>query len=347
MKTRGLFIAATFGLVFAVRSQTQPRDPNIQLPTPGFHHLHLNSPDPDAAIEFYTNQFPSTSKSTWGGFPALKTGKVFVLFSKVNSAAPTEPQTAIWHFGFHVVDVRKNLARYQQNKVPLLPLYTTPEGGEVLVSSDTWPGTEGTLGRTSAQIAEAKASGVKPAGGAGFAYMQGPDGAIVEYLGNMPVERLNHVHMYQEDPLCAVLWYQKHLNARPNGSAPLPTEANCKAERSERSWPALEKEGTSRKPNGGVTFDDVSVQWYARQGDFPLASTRGHLADHFALSVTNLDAWIAKLGSEGVRFLGQQTELGDGRQRVEGLGRPYKLGDTRAVMIEGPSREAIELVEIK
>jgi hypothetical protein len=27
--------------------------------------------------------------------------------------------------------------------------------------------------------------------------------------------------------------------------------------------------------------------------------------------------------------------------------RPYKLGDTRAVMIEGPSREAIELVEAK
>jgi catechol 2,3-dioxygenase-like lactoylglutathione lyase family enzyme len=347
MKLFGIFITVTLGLVLAGWSQIPPQGPSAQLPTPGFHHLHLNSPDPDAAIDFYTKQFPSTSKSTWGGFPALKAGKVFVLFTKVNSPAPTEPQTAIWHFGFHVVDVRKNLATYQQNKVPLLPLYTSSEGGEVLVSSDTWPGAGGTLGRTSAQIAEAKANGVKPAGGAGFAYMQGPDGAIVEYLGNMPVERLNHVHMYQEDPLCAVLWYQKHLNARPNGSGPLPTEAGCKVERSDRSWPALELEGTSRQPNGGVTFDDVSVQWYARQGDAPLVSTRGHLADHFALSVTNLDAWIAKLGREGVRFLGQETELGDGRQRIEGLGRAYKLGDTRAVMIEGPSHEAIELVEVK
>jgi hypothetical protein len=25
---------------------------------------------------------------------------------------------------------------------------------------------------------------------------------------------------------------------------------------------------------------------------------------------------------------------------------PYRLGDTRAVMIEGPSREALELVEV-
>ena len=28
---------------------------------PGFHHLHLNSVDPDAAIDFYVRQFPSTS----------------------------------------------------------------------------------------------------------------------------------------------------------------------------------------------------------------------------------------------------------------------------------------------
>jgi hypothetical protein len=28
------------------------------------------------------------------------------------------------------------------------------------------------------------------------------------------------------------------------------------------------------------------------------------------------------------------------------LEAPYRLGDTRAVLIEGPSREAIELVEI-
>jgi hypothetical protein len=68
-----------------------------------------------------------------------------------------------------------------------------------------------------------------------------------------------------------------------------------------------------------------------RQGDKPLESTRGHLYDHVALSVANLDAWIAKLSRESVTLL-------------EG---PYRLGDTRAVMIEGPSREAIELVEVK
>jgi len=59
-------------------------------------------------------------------------------------------------------------------------------------------------------------------------------------------------------------------------------------------------------------------------------STRGHVYDHIALSVGDLDAWVARLRSEGVTF----------------LEKPYKLGDTRAVMIEGPSREALELVEV-
>jgi hypothetical protein len=138
------------------------------------------------------------------------------LFSKVDAQPPITPQSAIWHFGWHVTDVRKSLEIYKARPdVKLLPLYTTDEGGFVYISSDTWPGTGGVLGLTKAQIANAKAQDVKPAGGAGFAYMRGPDDAIVEYLGNQPVERMNHVHMWQEQPFCAQLWYQKHLNAAP------------------------------------------------------------------------------------------------------------------------------------
>ena len=335
MKIRTLVLTMILGALFAPHGEAQTASQDDALPAPGFHHLHLNSLNPDAAIDFYVRQFPSASKATVAGFPALKAGKVYVLFTKVSSPPPTEPQTAIWHFGWHVVDVRKNLAMYKERKeVHLLPLYTTDEGGYVFVSSDTWPGTGGVLGLTKSQIGEARAAGVKPLGGAGFAYLQGPDGAIVEYQGNMPVERFNHVHMYQEDPYCAQLWYQKHLNALlpPAAAGQVThTEADCKVERSEPSWPGLEKEGTRRKPSAGVLFDDVALNWYARQGDQPLVSTRGHLADHIALNVGNLDAWTAKLKKEGVKFLEQ----------------PYKFGDTRAAMIEGPSHEAIELVEIK
>jgi catechol 2,3-dioxygenase-like lactoylglutathione lyase family enzyme len=333
MKTKALALAAMLSAGSAHWAMAQSSSGSADLPPPGFHHLHLNSTNPDAAIEYYTKQFPSTSKSTWGGMNVLKSGKVLVLFTKVNTRPPTQPQTAIWHFGWHVTDVRETNATYLKNHVALLPLYTGDGDGKVYISSDTWPGTGGTLGRSKAQIEEAKATGVKPAGGAGFAYLDGPDGAIIEYQGNMPAERFNHVHMYQDEPFCAQLWYQKHLNAPRGGRGPQHTEADCKVARGpDKSWPALDKDGMYRVPGAGVLFDDVSLNWYIRQGDQPLAGTRGQLYDHFALSVPSLDPWIAKLKAEDVKFL---------------IEKPYKLGDMRAVMIEGPSKEAIELVEVK
>ena len=77
-------------------------------------------------------------------------------------------------------------------------------------------------------------------------------------------------------------------------------------------------------------FGDVALPCYMRQEDKPLASSRGQLYDHIALKVADLDGWVAKLRGEGVRLLEE----------------PYRLGGTRAVMIEGPSREALELVEV-
>jgi 4-hydroxyphenylpyruvate dioxygenase-like putative hemolysin len=85
-----------------------------------------------------------------------------------------------------------------------------------------------------------------------------------------------------------------------------------------------------RVPSAAVVFGDVALPTYVRQDDRPLVSSRGQLYDHIALSVAELDRWIAKLRDEGVTFLEEA----------------YPLGDTRAVMIEGPSREALELVEV-
>lgn len=330
-------VPAALSATMIVSTMQAPAVAQSALPAPSFHHLHLNSLDPDAAIAFYARQFPTTAKTAWGGIAALKSpNNVMVLFNKVATAAPILPQTAIWHFGWHVVDVRKNLAIYKMRpEVLLQPLFTTDEGGSVLVSSDTWPGTGGVLGLTKSQIAAARSEGVKPASGAGFAYMVGPDNALIEYQGNFPAERFNHVHMYQEDPFCAQLWYQKHLGGvlvPSRGGEALRTEENCKVARGpDRTWPALEPEGAFRTPTAAVTFGDVALTWYMRQGDKPLVSTRGHLYDHIALGVADLDAWVAKLRGEGVPVL-EAT---------------YRLGDTRAIMIEGPSREAIELVEVR
>jgi catechol 2,3-dioxygenase-like lactoylglutathione lyase family enzyme len=307
------------------------------LPAPGFHHLHLNSVDPDAAIDFYRRRFPTSVRTRWGGLPALAApNDVLVLFTRVAAPPPTSPQTAIWHFGWHVPDSRRTLESFRaQPDVELLPLYTGDDGGTVLVSSDTWPGTGGVLGLTKTQIAEAKAAGVQPTRTGGFGYLRGPDDALVEYAGNHPAERFNHVHLYHEDPFCAQLWYQRHLHAPVYaGRAPRApvTEATCRVPRGpDRTFPALDRDGMFRAPSAAVVFGDVALPSYMRQGDRPLVGTRGQLYDHFALSVGDLDAWVAKLRDEGVPL----------------LEKPYRLGDTRAAMIEGPSREAIELVEVR
>src|SRR4029079_15706474 len=326
MPMKGLCAAAALAAAFLSIDRTPPRAQDSALPAPGFHHLHLNSMNADAAIAWYVKAFPVTSKTTWGGMPALTSpNNVLLLFTKVDQPPATQPQTAFWHFGWHVLKERETMARLRDQGVTLLPLYTgDPDRPTVNINSETFPGTGGVLGLTRAQLDAAKKNNVKPAGGAGFAYIRGPDDALIEVQGDMPAERFNHVHMYHEDPFCSTLWYQKHLNAPvPQGrrGGPEPrTEANCKVPRgADKTWPALEADGMYRTPSAAIAFSDVSMGGYMRQGDRPLVSTRGHLADHIALGVANLDAWVAKLRGEGVTFLEQ----------------PYKLGETRALMIEG------------
>ena len=339
MKSRALLTAAALAAALGWWSEPHAQSP-AALPTPGFHHLHLNSMNPEKAIDWYVRAFPINSRVTWGGQPALKApNNVLLLFTKVDQPPATQPQTAVWHFGWHVLHERETMARLRDMGVTLLPLYTGRDDlPTVNINSDTFPGTGGLLGLTRVQVDEAKKNGVKPQGGPGFAYINGPDDAVIEVQGDMPQERFNHVHFYHEDPFCAQLWYQKHLNVAPpqgrRGAAPAEprTEANCKAPRTpDRTFPALEANGMFRAPQIPLVFGDVSMGGYMNNADQPLVSTRGHLADHIGLSVPDLDAWVAKLRAENVKILEQ----------------PYKLGDTRAIMIEGPSKEALELVEVK
>jgi catechol 2,3-dioxygenase-like lactoylglutathione lyase family enzyme len=313
------------------------------LPPPRFHHLELNTRNPDAAVAFYVKHFPVTSKTSWEGKPALSSpDNVLIVFNRVAPAPDPDPNvTAYWHFGWNVTDSRKSMEQWRAQNL-LVPFYTDEQGGFVGISSDTYPYPPGVPGRTRAQLAEARAQNLQPRREAGNGYIAGPDGAIIEFTGNAPAERVDHVHMWQDDPVCAQLWYQTHLNATPRAAgrgappaappAPGPTATDCKQARSpEPSWPSLTREGTYRAPTGGVRFSNVAVNWYPNQTGKPLAPTTGRLMDHVGLAVADLDAWVAKLRAEGVTFLRQ----------------PYRVGTTRAVLIEGPSREAIELVEVK
>jgi hypothetical protein len=320
--------------IVAVNAPVHTQQPGAALSAPHFHHLHLNSTNPAAAIDYYMQAIPGTTKETVAGFEALRTnngmgGPIYLLFSKVSTPPATTPDTVIWHFGWILPDSRQALQQFHTMGLKVMPMYTAEDGGTIEITSDTFPGT-----LTKTQLADAKAKGVMPSKTGGYEYLIGPDDAMWENNGNGPV-RFDHLHMFHENPLCAQEWYIAHLGiprppARGGGPSPSPT-GDCKVPYSEPSWPAPVKSGFVRQPGGRVVVDDVGFFILPKQGPAPLAPTRGKVVDHMGLSVPDLQAAIARLKSEGVTI-------------IEG---PHTWGSTRAAMIEGPDRVAIELVEVK
>jgi catechol 2,3-dioxygenase-like lactoylglutathione lyase family enzyme len=297
------------------------------------HHVHLNSLNPKAAAEYYPKPFAaSATKTMFNGYEAVKTGNVYLLFSKVDRPPQTEltgPQTSVWHFGWNTPDSRKYNDRFRAMGLEIAQMWDAADGKLVDLSSDALPGFP-----TQEQILELRAKGTMPTRQGGFGYLRGPDGALIENAQSGQVERFNHIHMYHEHPLCAMQWYATHLGATippAAAGAPPPAAGDCKRPYSPPTWPSFFKfPGFVRNPAGNVFFDDISISIRPWPGG-GLVSTRGHLVDHWALSVTDLDATVARLSGEGIRFLEQI----------------HPWGNTRAAMIEGPDRVAIEIVEIR
>jgi hypothetical protein len=75
-----------------------------------FHHLHLNVTDPAAAIAFYTSKFDCETGKFAGLMDAVWAQKSWILFTKVNTPAPSEVVSAIWHMGWGAEDMK---AAYQ------------------------------------------------------------------------------------------------------------------------------------------------------------------------------------------------------------------------------------------
>jgi catechol 2,3-dioxygenase-like lactoylglutathione lyase family enzyme len=165
-----------------------------------------------------------------------------------------------------------------------------------------------------------------------FAYMQGPDGALVE-INSAKTRAFVHVHLYSEHPLCAAEWYVTHLGGtrrappsatNPGGGRP------CEVPYGAPSEPLA----VIRSPAATVRFDDISLIIYPRQRPGRLVSSSGHVVDHIGLSVSDLPATLARLESAGVRIL----------QGAHAFGRDGSP-PPRAAFIEGPDAIVIELVE--
>ena len=297
------------------------------------HHVHLNSTDPVKAAEYYPKAFAlSAKRTTFNGYEAVKTGDVYLLFTKVTNTPQNEltgPQTSIWHFGWNTPNSRQYNEKFRAMGLEIAQMWDAADGKLVDMSSDTLPGLP-----TQEQILEMRAKGVQPTREGGFGYLRGPDGAMIENAQAGTTERFNHVHMYHEHPLCAMEWYATHLGAtipQGRGARTTPGNGDCHTKLyAPPTWPSFAKTGFVRDPAGGVNFGDISILIRPWPGG-GLVSPRGKIVDHWAVSTSDLTATVARLKREGVTFI---EEI-------------HPWGNLRAAMIEGPDRIAIELVEAK
>ena len=194
------------------------------------------------------------------------------------------------------------------------------------MSSDTLPGLP-TRSRFSTCGPRAQ-----PTGQGGSRIPQGPDGAMIENACRSSGALQPRAHVSRAPAMRDQ--YTTHLGAKP---APVPVPARPShgrgrlshtALRAPPTWPSFAKTGFVRSGRGRL-FDDISIS--IRRGQAAVSwSTRGHIVDHWALSVPDLASTVGRLKSEGIRVL---EEI-------------HPWGNTRAAMIEGPDRIAIEPREV-
>ena len=257
-------------------------------PSPAaFHHVHLNSIDAAKAAEFYTRTFEVTKKTTLAGLDAVQSENMYLLFNNVRIAPPTAPDSAIWHFGWGSTDMEADYKKHLAEGVT----FHTPM--------------------------------TRLASGTLFAYMKGPDGALVE-INTSQTRAFIHVHLYSDAPLCAAEWYQKNLGAMSRATA--QRTGPCEVPFAAPSEPL----GVIRSPATTVRIGDVNLIIYPRQRPGPLVGTRGHVVDHIAVSYPDVAAALERLRKSGVKVIEELHRFGK--------------GNVQAAMIEGPDSIAIELV---
>jgi catechol 2,3-dioxygenase-like lactoylglutathione lyase family enzyme len=147
-----------------------------------FHHVHLKSQDPAAAIDFYTKTFDVTKRVKYAGMDVVESEHMYLLFDKVPRAPATSPDSAIWHFGWGSTAMEADYQRLLANGIT----FQTPI--------------------------------TRLGSGTQFAYMKAPDGALVE-INTSNTRAFIHVHLYSDAPLCAADWYISRLGATGRSNA--------------------------------------------------------------------------------------------------------------------------------
>jgi catechol 2,3-dioxygenase-like lactoylglutathione lyase family enzyme len=286
-------LAATIAaatLIGAFTALSQPDVPALA----HFHHLHLNTTDPAAAIDFYTSKLECERRKFAGAVDAVYAHKSWLLFTKVATPPKSDIVSPIWHMGW---GGGPNMQETYKKQVDSGTKFQTP----ITDISDQCDG-KGGNGRFY------------------FAYIDTPDHALIE-LNTTAANNyyFGHVHLLSNDAIAASEWYMKEFGLSRRGQAAPSREARYRC-------------GRQTGPSVSMMIDDVSVIIYpvgnakaafpeAWKGREDLESSEGHAIDHLGFSVVNLDETLARLKKDGVKVTAEPRSILGGKVKyafVEG-----------------------------
>jgi catechol 2,3-dioxygenase-like lactoylglutathione lyase family enzyme len=281
------FALASNVLICGLGAAQAPQPPAV--PMAHFHHIHLNSTDPAAAIDFYTTKFKARKERFAGMVDAVWTGDSWLLFTKVAAQPPTEQLGAIWHIGWGAEDMQ---ATYKK-QVDSGTRFATP------------------LTDISAMVGGNRSFF--------YAYVDGPDHTLIE-LNTSDKHDFGHVHMFSADPPAAGAWYSKYFgwpvraqkDKRVYNDVPIAPAAFVAADHvSMIIYPADYIKTTA------------ATLW---QGRTDFEPTRGRVIDHLGFSVDNLDTTLANLRKDGVKVTSEPRSLANGQIRFAFIEGPDHVG---------------------
>lgn len=243
-----------------------------QQPTARFHHIHLNSTEPAAAIAFYTSKFQA-ERRIFAGADAVFANNVWLLFNKVAAPPKSQITSGIWHIGWGGGADMKETYRKQL--------------------------TSGTVFQTPLTDISDQCDGKGGNERFFFAYVDGPDHALIELnttaAGNFA---FGHLHLLSDDPIAAGGWYVKHFGLTRRGAGPISPEPRYRCGR--QTAPAVSMMMNAVNvivyPIGyaEAAFPEV---WKGRQG---IEATTGHVIDHIGFAVDSVPATLNMLRRDGV-----------------------------------------------
>jgi catechol 2,3-dioxygenase-like lactoylglutathione lyase family enzyme len=257
-----------------------------------FHHLHLNTTDPQRAIDFYTTKFEARKARFAGMQDAVWAHDSWLLFTKVSAPPPWELISPIWHFGWGAEDMK---ATYQKQL----------DSGTKFFAPITKLSPDGAPNEFF------------------FAYVESPDHALIE-LNTADHHHFGHVHLFSVDPVGTAEWYMKHLGATRRGTAPLSREPRFRGNL--QTGPSVSL--MSDHVNLIIYPIEYSKTAYPEQwknGQTALVSPRGRTIDHLGFSVSDLNATLEHLRKDGIRVTAEPRSIGNGQLKFAFIEGPDQI----------------------